>query len=346
MTENKNTKYAAITITKIKTNHKYGPTVEELQEMPIPEEFYSLSGEMQFTMLNDAMFHIVLEANPELLKALLCSLMPLNPKEITSLRVTNPIKFGRYIDGKQCILDVEAILNETTRIDFELQVEKQTFWSDRSLEYLCRTFDNTEKGDSYVALKPAIHFGIVNFDTVPEEPEFFSTYHFANDRTHRIYTRKMRLSVLHLNRTDMATEEDIKYSRHFWARFFNVKTWEEMFQLAENNPVVAEAAKSIYRVTAEEEARWLCLSMERQARTQRSYEELIERNKATIESQNTTIENQNSTIENQNTTIENQNATIENQASIIEAQTNQLADADAEIAALRTQLAEALKTNK
>ncbi len=142
----------------------------------------------------------------------------------------------------------------------------------------------------------------------------------------------MRLSVLHLNRTDMATEEDIKYSRHFWARFFNVKTWEEMFQLAENNPVVAEAAKSIYRVTAEEEARWLCLSMERQARTQRSYEELIERNKATIEQNKATIENQ--------------NTTIENQASIIEAQTNQLADANAEIAALRTQLAEALKTNK
>ncbi len=298
--------------------NKFCPSVENLQTIPIPEEFYSLTGEMRFTMLNDAMFHIVLEANPELLKALVCSLMPLDPEAVISLRVTNPIKFGQFIDDKLCILDVEAILNENTRLNLELQIGNMSFWPDRSLEYLCRSFDNTERAAAYQSLKPAIHFGIVNFDIAPEEPEFYATYHFANDRTHRIYTSKMRLSMLQLNRTNLATEEDIAHNRHFWAEFFKIKTWEEMLMLAQNNPVVAEAAKTMYRVTADEEARWLCLSMERQARTQRSYEELIEESKAILADLNAQLSDANAQLSDANA---------------------QLSEKDAEIAALRAELA-------
>ncbi len=267
--------HESIKVTKLKTSHEYGPTVAELQTMDIPDDFYKLTGEMRFTMLNDAMFHIVLEANPELLKSLVCSLLSIKENDIQSLRVTNPLEFGRHIDDKTSILDVETLLNDNTIINIELQVKCLSYWKERTMQYLCRLYDNIKAGASYLTVKPAIHIGIVDFDTVPEDIEFYATYHFANDRSHRIYTGKIQLSVLHLNRIDKATEDDIAHNRQFWAEFFKIGTWEEMLMLAQKNPIIEEAAKTIYRVSTEDRARRLCEAAERYESEQNTFKDII-----------------------------------------------------------------------
>ncbi|MBO5354079.1 MAG: hypothetical protein J6A77_12360, partial [Lachnospiraceae bacterium] len=52
-----------------------------------------------------------------------------------------------------------------------------------------------------------------------------------------------------------------------WAQFFKVSTWKEVSMLAEQDPIFAEAAKTIYRVTEDERVRNHCDAREMGERT-------------------------------------------------------------------------------
>ena len=58
---------------------------------------------------------------------------------------------------------------------------------------------STHCNESYDVVRPAIHIVLLNYDLFPKEPEFYATYHLANDVTHKIYTGKFTLSVPSLN---------------------------------------------------------------------------------------------------------------------------------------------------
>ena len=48
---------------------------------------------------------------------------------------------------------------------------------------------------------------------------------------------------------DLATEEDKRYGIDHWARLFKSHTWEELKMLAEKNPIIDEAASTIYSIS-------------------------------------------------------------------------------------------------
>ncbi len=53
-----------------------------------------------------------------------------------------------------------------------------------------------------------------------------------NVKNHRIYTDKIRLSVVELNHIELATEEDRLHKIDQWAKLFKIKTWEELKAMA------------------------------------------------------------------------------------------------------------------
>ena len=215
-------------------------------------------GPVLFNMTNDYLFRAVLQTNHNVLKGLVCSLLHLDEKDIKSLKILNPIELGKQIDKKEFHLDVKLDLNNNTTINLEMQVRFQDFWADRSLGYLCRTYDNLTKGDNYKNSPTAIHIGIIDFDLFPEHPEFYSTYKLLNVKNLQTYTSKFRLGVLNLKQIELATDEDKEYKIDYWARFFKAKTWEEIKMLAEKYPIIADAAVSIHEMTAEEKIRAIC----------------------------------------------------------------------------------------
>lgn len=247
-----------------------GPSIAELQQNPVPENLNLFTEVLPYRMVNDALFHIVMEANPPVLKSLICALLSLDAKGISSIELMNPFELGNTIYDKNYVLDLKITLNNNTLINIEVQVLNLKFWKERSLGYLCRTFDNLNKGDDYSETKPAIHIGILDFEIFEGDTEFFATYHLANDISHKIYSDKFRLSVLQLNQTEHATDEDIACKRVLWAKFFKATTWEEVSTLAERDPIFAEAAKTIYRVTADDRVRYHCDAIERGERTHRT----------------------------------------------------------------------------
>ena len=92
-----------------------------------------------------------------------------------------------------------------------MQVANKMNWRNRSLFYLCRSYDQLDHGQEYDSIQPVIHIGFLDYTLFPESPEFYATYKLINVKNYKIYSDSFTLSVIDLSRIDLATDEDRKY---------------------------------------------------------------------------------------------------------------------------------------
>lgn len=272
--------------------------------------FASATGKIEYGFTNDYMFRAVLQRNKKVLKGLICALLHLKPDEVTSVEVTNPIILGETIADKDFLLDIHVSLNNNTSINLEMQVQNLGNWTERSLSYLCRSFDNLNSGDDYAEATPAIHIGFLDFTLFPEVPEFYATYRMINVKNHHLYSSKFTLSVVDLTKIDLATAEDIAWGIDHWARLFKATTWEELKMIAKNNETLQEASETLYSMHCEETIRGM-------ARARQDYNRLhnyLDHKIATLEADNEKLSSDNEKL------------------------SSALADKDAEIASLKAQI--------
>ena len=156
------------------------------------------------------------------------------------------------------MLDIKVKLNDNSIINLEMQVADLGNWQNRSLSYLCRTFENVQKGEDYNSVMPVTHIGFLDYDLFPKEKEFYSKNMLQNVKTGTIYNRNFCLRVLSLNQIELATEEDKRWHIDEWARLFKATTWEELKMIAEKDKVYSEAANSIYEQNSDETVRMMC----------------------------------------------------------------------------------------
>ena len=231
-------------------------------------QYMRATGKLPYTLINDYMFKALLQKNQKVLKHLICSLLHLQQEDIRSVKVTNPILLGAVqtedFDGKTFVLDINVLLNDQTLINLEMQVADYRNWPERSMVYLCRNFDRLQSGQDYMEIKPTIHIGFLDFTLFPEHPEFYATYMMMNVKNHHIFTDRSTLSVVNLKHMELATQEDREWKIDYWASLFKATTWEELKMLAEQNPVMGDAAETIYELTADEAIREQCKAREKQ----------------------------------------------------------------------------------
>lgn len=231
-------------------------------------QYMRATGKLPYTLINDYMFKALLQKNQKVLKHLICSLLHLQQEDIRSVKVTNPILLGAVqtedFDGKTFVLDINVLLNDQTLINLEMQVADYRNWPERSMVYLCRNFDRLQSGQDYMEIKPTIHIGFLDFTLFPEHPEFYATYMMMNVKNHHIFTDRIALSVVNLKHMELATQEDREWKIDYWASLFKATTWEELKMLAEQNPVMGDAAETIYELTADEAIREQCKAREKQ----------------------------------------------------------------------------------
>lgn len=228
------------------------------------------TGPVTIPMTNDYLFRALLQRNNKVLKGLISSLLHMSVDQILSVEITNPIELGKAYDDKDFYLDIKVLLNNHRIINLEMQVINEHNWTERSLSYLCRSFDNLSKGDDYSKVRPVIQIGLLDFTLFPEHPEFYATYKMMNVKNHSLYSDKFQLSVVDLTHIDLATLEDIQYDIDHWATLFKSTTWEEIKMIAENNEYIKEASDTIYQLSREESIRLQCEAREDYYRRQRS----------------------------------------------------------------------------
>ena len=123
----------------------------------------TLTGKLPYTLTNDFFFKAFLQRNEMALRGLLSALLSVQPEEIKSITITNPIKEGELVDDKSVILDINLVLNDNQIINLEMQVANLGNWPERSLTYLCRMFDHLKAGEDYIHVKKTVHIGIMDF---------------------------------------------------------------------------------------------------------------------------------------------------------------------------------------
>ncbi len=215
-------------------------------------DWHKLTGELDFRVNNDYLFRALLQTDNNVLKELIASLFRWNVEDITSADIQNPIQLGASIDKKYYFLDIKVLLNETYLVNLEMQIVNERNWPDRSLCYLCRTFDQLNRGEGYTIAKPAYQIGFTDFSPFEDHLEFYGTYQLLNTKDQHKYTDKFSLSVVNLSCINLATEEDHASHLVEWAKMFKAKTWEELRMLAEKNPAIDEAVTKIYTLTQED----------------------------------------------------------------------------------------------
>lgn len=230
------------------------------------------TGKIDYNMTNNYMFRYILQENQKVLKGLICVLLHLNPTTVKSVIVQNPIDLSGDVSGKEFILDIKIMLNDDTLINLEMQVANEYNWPERSLAYLCRSYDQLYKGQKYEEALPVIHIGFLDFTLHPSHPEFYATYQMLNVKNHLLYSDKFTLSVVNLKKIELATEEDKKYHIDYWAALFKAKTWEELKMLTKENEYLQEAAESLYVANADEIVRQQCVAREDAERRERTLE--------------------------------------------------------------------------
>ena len=234
--------------------------------------FMNATGKIDYNMTNNYMFRYILQENQKVLKGLICVLLHLNPTTVKSVIVQNPIDLSGDVSGKEFILDIKIMLNDDTLINLEMQVANEYNWPERSLAYLCRSYDQLYKGQKYEEALPVIHIGFLDFTLHPSHPEFYATYQMLNVKNHLLYSDKFTLSVVNLKKIELATEEDKKYHIDYWAALFKAKTWEELKMLTKENEYLQEAAESLYVANADEIVRQQCVAREDAERRERTLE--------------------------------------------------------------------------
>ena len=106
-------------------------------------------------MTNNYMFRYILQKNENVLKGLICSLLHLKSEDVQSIEINR-------------------------LIGLEMQVLNEYNWPERSLSYLCRTYDQLYRGQEYEDALPTIHIGFLDFTLHPSHPEFYATYQMLN----------------------------------------------------------------------------------------------------------------------------------------------------------------------
>lgn len=171
------------------------------------------------------------------------------------------------------------------------------FWGNRSILYLCRSFDQLNRGQNYGEAYPAVHIGFLDYTLFDECPEFYAIHKLMNVKNHHIYSDNFTLGVVNLSRIDLATEEDKKYGIDYWAKLFKASTWEEIAMLASKNEYLSEASNTIFKLSADEQIRKQCRDREEYYQDLRNYERVIAEKDVAIAEKDAAIAKKEASIE-------------------------------------------------
>lgn len=270
-------------------------------------------GVIPFNMTNDYMFRAVLQSNNFVLCGLIRSLLHLSEEISLTAEITNPIILGESIEDKEFRLDINVTINNSALLNLEMQIANKLNWPNRSIIYLCRSFDQINHGEDYNEIQPAIHIGFLNYTLFDNFPEFYAKYKLMNIKNHHVYSDNFDLRVVDLTQIELATDEDKQFQIDYWAKLFKAKTWEELIMLSDENIYLNEASKTIFKLSAEDQIRKRCRDREDYYSDIRSYQKAIAERDATIAEQGATIAEQDANIASLQEHIKNLEAQLANQ---------------------------------
>ena len=154
---------------------------------------------------------------------------------IRSTRLESPFLWRHRRRQKQGILDVAVRLYDGTRIDIEMQVRFQKYWTKRNLFYLAKMYtEELWAGDAYERLKKCITISILDFE-LTQDVECHSVY-TLRDKNGREFSDLFEVHIIELRKPSAEAGAVGE-----WIQLFNAGSMEELDMIKTKNAGILEA---------------------------------------------------------------------------------------------------------
>ncbi len=157
-------------------------------------------------------------------------------------------------DEKQGRLDVFGVLDNSTRIDLEMQVFNHFNMDKRSLFYWSQMylhFNGLKRADGYLKMKPAIAINILRYSFLPQ-PEPFSRYVIYNPETQHKLTNDLEMDFLEIPKYKDKPIKEMNRMERWLAYFANRLDPLEKEELAMATPEIGDAIEASDRFIMDE----------------------------------------------------------------------------------------------
>jgi len=189
----------------------------------------------RFNPLNDYLFFKVMGEKgdePQLIGFLNAVLGRSGKELIESVEIIEDTSFEKdVIDGKSCILDVLAILQDGTKVNIEVQLSNEYNMERRSLFYWSKVYYRSlKKGQDYRELPNVIAINIVDFDYLPGE-NFHACFHLREDADPSIILSPvLEIHFVNMVKWRRQREKDLGDPLHRWLTWFDKKSPPELIE--------------------------------------------------------------------------------------------------------------------
>lgn len=181
--------------------------------------------------------------NKRVLTYFVSDVLELPLTEIHSFRLMNPFLWRRFRREKLGILDVLAELNDSTKINIELQVKVIHHWDRRQIFYLAKLYTaDLLIGEDYTRLHRCIGISLLNFN-LTDRKEYHSIYRLKDPSGNELS------DMLEIHVIELGKELSGNRAVDDWIRFFNVKTEEDLDMIKTGNPGIQEAIRELRRMS-------------------------------------------------------------------------------------------------
>ena len=206
---------------------------------------------LEYKFTNDTLFKMLFVRHPDLLKMLIAEMLSIELESIEEFVITNPEMQPEIIGEKFCRLDINMSL-DGQKIDLEVQVANEGDYPERSLYYWAREYSSAlGEGQEYIDLPRTIVISIVAFKLFECE-QFHSEYKALEVTRHTLLTDRLCLHYFELPKVSesLAVDEKLK----LWLTLFNAKTEEDLAKIeALEVPEMKQAIVAYRKVTATDE---------------------------------------------------------------------------------------------
>ena len=179
-------------------------------------------------------------------------------EQIASLEIMENTSIKNEIEaGKSCILDVLAVLQDSTKVNIEVQLENENNMDRRSLFYWSRVYTRSlVKGQDYRELPNVIAVNIVDFD-FPSGGGVHTCFHLREDTDPSLLlTSALEIHCINMVQWRKLEGKDIRNDPlHRWLAWFDEHSPPELVEeVVGMDSAIAEAYRKLEEAIQDEAA--------------------------------------------------------------------------------------------
>ena len=208
-------------------------------------------GKLRYTFKTDTLFKMLFVKHRDLLKHLVAALLRIPLESIEQFEVRNPEMPPEIRGDKFCRLDINMIVNGQ-RIDLEIQVANQGYYTERVMLYWAREFSTAlPAGQSYDLLPRTLIISIIDFRLFDCE-EYHSFFQPLEVNRRTLLSDKMGFHFFELRK--LPEEIGDKDALLLWLSLFKAETEEDLEKIKGMEvPAMEQAINAYYSITASPE---------------------------------------------------------------------------------------------